>query len=145
MSELKILDNILNKVFLDPYIMENRQINYIFVYPVLRFLKSIILMHKNKIKTLKTNSKIKYLIQIIINQLLFIFNPGYSILKKCFDHKVINHVCNKLSSILKIFFNYLIKITYFLDKNLKIIFANKPIKKNNYLNEYIKRGINNYE
>ena len=145
MSELKILDNKLNKVFLDPSIMENRQINYIFVYPGLRFLKSIILMHKNKIKTLKTNSKIKYLIQIIINQLLFIFNPGYSILKKCSDHEVINHACNKLSSILKIFFNYLIKITYFLDKNLKIIFANKPIKKNNYLNEYIKRGINNYE
>ena len=145
MSELKILDNKLNKVFLDPSIMENRQINYIFVYPGLRFLKSIILMHKNKIKKLKTNSKIKYLIQIIINQLLFIFNPGYSILKKCSDHEVINHACNKLSSILKIFFNYLIKITYFLDKNLKIIFANKPIKKNNYLNEYIKRGINNYE
>ena len=145
MSELKILDNKLNKVFLDLSIMENRQINYIFVYPGLRFLKSIILMHKNKIKTLKTNSKIKYLIQIIINQLLFIFNPGYSILKKCFDHEVINHVCNKLSSILKIFFNYLIKITYFLDKNLKIIFTNKPIKKNNYLNEYIKRGINNNE
>jgi len=145
MSELKILDNKLNKVFLDPSIMENRQINYIFVYPGLRFLKSIILMHKNKIKTLKTNSKIKYLIQIIINQLLFIFNPGYSILKKCSDHEVINHACNKLSSILKIFFNYLIKITYFLDKNLKIIFANKSIKKNNYLNEYIKRGINNNE
>lgn len=145
MSELKILDNKLNKVFLDLSIMENRQINYIFVYPVLRFLKSIILMHKNKIKTLKTNSKIKYLIQIIINQLLFIFNPGYLFLKNCFDHKVINHGCNKLNSVLKIFFNYLIKITYFLDKNLKIIFANKPIKKNNYLNEYIKRGINNYE
>ena len=145
MSELKILDNKLNKVFLDPSIMENRQINYIFVYPGLRFLKSIILMHKNKIKTLKTNSKIKYLIQIIINQLLFIINPGYSILKKCSDHEVINHACNKLSSILKIFFNYLIKITYFLDKNLKIIFANKSIKKNNYLNEYIKRGINNNE
>ena len=145
MSELKILDNKLNKVFLDPSIMENRQINYIFVYPGLRFLKSIILMHKNKIKKLKTNSKIKYLIQIIINQLLFIFNPGYSILKKCSDHEVINHACNKLSSILKIFFNYLIKITYFLDKNLKIIFANKSIKKNNYLNEYIKRGINNNE
>ena len=47
MSELKILDNKLNKVFLDPSIMENRQINYIFVYPGLRFLKSIILMHKN--------------------------------------------------------------------------------------------------
>ena len=145
MSELKILDNKLNKVFLDLSIMENRQINYIFVYPGLRFLKSIILMHKNKIKKLKTNSKFKYLIQIIINQLLFIFNPGYSILKKCSDHEVINHACNKLSSILKIFFNYLIKITCFLDKNLKIIFANKPIKKNNYLNEYIKRGINNYE
>ena len=145
MSELKILDNKLNKVFLDPSIMENRQINYIFVYPGLRFLKSIILMHKNKIKKLKTNSKIKYLIQIIINQLLFIFNPGYSILKKCSDHEVINHACNKLSSILKIFFNYFIKITYFLDKNLKIIFANKSIKKNNYLNEYIKRGINNNE
>ena len=145
MSELKILDNKLNKVFLDPSIMENRQINYIFVYPGLRFLKSIILMHKNKIKKLKTNSKIKYLIQIIINQLLFIFNPGYSILKKCSDHEVINHACNKLSSILKIFFNYLIKITYFLDKNLKIIFANKFIKINNYLNEFIKRGINNNE
>ena len=112
MSELKILDNKLNKVFLDPSIMENRQINYIFVCPGLRFL---------------------------------IFNPGYLILKKCFDHEVINHGGNKLNSVLKIFFNYLIKITYFLDKNLKIIFANKPIKKNNYLNEYIKRGINNYE
>ena len=39
MSELKILDNKLNKVFLDLSIMENRQINYIFVYPVLRFFK----------------------------------------------------------------------------------------------------------
>ena len=145
MSELKIFDNKLNKVVLDPFSMENRQINYIFVYPGLGFFKSITLIHKNKIKILKTYSKIKNLIQIIINQLLFIFNPGYSILKKCFDHKVINHVCNKLTSILKIFLNYLIKIKYFLDKNLKIIFTNKSIKKNNYLNKFIKRGINNNE
>ena len=145
MSELKIFDNNLNKVFLDPFLMENRQINYIFVYPGVGFLKSIILIHKNKIKILKTNSKIKNMIQITICQLLFILNAGYSILKKCFDYEIINHVCNKLSRILKIIFNYVIKILYFLDKNLKIIVANKTNKKNNYLNEFIKRGINNNE
>ena len=85
------------------------------------------------------------MIQITISQLLFILNAGYSILKKCFDYEIINHVCNKLSRILKIIFNYVIKILYFLDKNLKIIVANKTNKKNNYLNEFIKRGINNNE
>lgn len=145
MSELKILDNKLNKVFLDLSIMENRQINYIFVYPGLGFFKSITLIHKNKIKILKTYSKIKNLIQITIYQLLFILNAVYLILKKYFDHAIINHGCNKLNSILKIFFNYLIKIIYFLDKNLKIIFTNKSIKKNNYLNKFIKREIKNNE
>ena len=145
MSELKIFDSKLNKVLLDPFSMENRQINYIFVYPGLGFFKSITLIHKNKIKILKTYSKIKNLIQITIYQLLFILNAVYLILKKYFDHAIINHGCNKLNSILKIFFNYLIKIIYFLDKNLKIIFTNKSIKKNNYLNKFIKREIKNNE